>query len=36
VAHDLSMRAWADAEPFAFDGKYNQLRYVYMWPRPIQ
>jgi alkanesulfonate monooxygenase SsuD/methylene tetrahydromethanopterin reductase-like flavin-dependent oxidoreductase (luciferase family) len=23
-------------EPFAFNGKYNQLRYVNIWPRPIQ
>jgi alkanesulfonate monooxygenase SsuD/methylene tetrahydromethanopterin reductase-like flavin-dependent oxidoreductase (luciferase family) len=35
-AHDLIMRAWQDPEPFAFDGKYNQLRYVNCWPRPIQ
>ena len=30
------MRAWAEDEPFAFDGKYNQLRYVNCWPKPIQ
>jgi alkanesulfonate monooxygenase SsuD/methylene tetrahydromethanopterin reductase-like flavin-dependent oxidoreductase (luciferase family) len=35
-AHDLIMRAWASDEPFAFDGKYNQLRYVNCWPKPIQ
>src|SRR5271154_5222686 len=23
-------------EPFAFNGKYNQLRYVNIWPRPVQ
>ena len=34
--HDLIMRAWASDEPFAFDGKYNQLRYVNCWPKPIQ
>ena len=34
--HDLIMRAWAEPEPFAFDGKYNQLRYVNCWPKPIQ
>ena len=22
--------------PFAFNGKYNQLRYVNIWPRPLQ
>ena len=35
-AHDLIIRAWASDEPFAFDGKYNQLRYVNCWPKPIQ
>ena len=35
-AHELIIRAWAEPEPFAFDGKYNQLRYVNCWPKPIQ
>ncbi len=35
-AHDLIIRAWSEDEPFAFDGKYNQLRYVNCWPKPIQ
>ncbi len=35
-AHDLIVRAWAAEEPFAFDGKYNQLRWVNCWPKPIQ
>jgi alkanesulfonate monooxygenase SsuD/methylene tetrahydromethanopterin reductase-like flavin-dependent oxidoreductase (luciferase family) len=35
-AHELIMRAWHEEEPFAFDGKYNQLRYVNLWPKPIQ
>ncbi len=35
-AHELVMRAWHEDEPFAFDGKYNQLRYVNCWPKPIQ
>ncbi len=35
-AHDLIRRAWSEEEPFAFDGKYNQLRYVNCWPKPIQ
>jgi hypothetical protein len=30
------MRAWAADEPFAFDGKYTQLRWVNCWPKPIQ
>ena len=34
--HALIKRAWAEEEPFAFDGKYNQLRYVNCWPKPIQ
>ncbi|MCS6925633.1 MAG: LLM class flavin-dependent oxidoreductase [Candidatus Binatia bacterium] len=35
-AHELIMRAWQSDEPFAFDGKYTQLRYVNIWPKPIQ
>ena len=35
-AHDMIMQAWAADEPFAFDGKYNQLRWVNCWPKPIQ
>lgn len=35
-AHDLIMRAWHEDEPFAFDGQFNQLRYVNCWPKPIQ
>lgn len=35
-AHELTMRAWREDEIFAFDGKYNQLRYVNCWPKPIQ
>jgi alkanesulfonate monooxygenase SsuD/methylene tetrahydromethanopterin reductase-like flavin-dependent oxidoreductase (luciferase family) len=35
-AHDLIMRAWRAEEPFAFDGKYTQLRWVNCWPKPIQ
>ena len=35
-AHELIKRAWTEDEPFAFDGKYNQLRYVNCWPKPIQ
>jgi len=35
-AHDLIMRAWAEPEPFAFNGDYTKLRYVNVWPRPIQ
>jgi alkanesulfonate monooxygenase SsuD/methylene tetrahydromethanopterin reductase-like flavin-dependent oxidoreductase (luciferase family) len=35
-ARELIHRAWKTKEPFAFNGKYNQLRYVNPWPRPIQ
>ena len=35
-AHDLIMKAWSNREPFIFNGKYNQLRYVNIWPRPLQ
>jgi len=35
-AHDLILRAWTEAEPFAFNGKFSQLRYVNIWPRPLQ
>jgi alkanesulfonate monooxygenase SsuD/methylene tetrahydromethanopterin reductase-like flavin-dependent oxidoreductase (luciferase family) len=35
-AHDLVIQAWTRPEPFAFNGKYTQLRYVNIWPRPVQ
>ena len=35
-AHDLIKRAWTEPEPFAFNGKYTQIRYVNIWPRPLQ
>jgi len=35
-AHDLIVKAWAADEPFVWNGRYNQLRYVNPWPRPIQ
>ncbi len=35
-AHDLIIRAWTERETFAFNGRYNQQRYVNIWPRPIQ
>ena len=35
-AHDLVIQAWTRREPFTFNGKYTQLRYVDIWPRPIQ
>ena len=35
-AHDLIIKAWTEREPFAFNGRYNKLRHVNIWPRPIQ
>ncbi|MGH8064352.1 MAG: LLM class flavin-dependent oxidoreductase [Candidatus Entotheonellia bacterium] len=35
-AHDLVIQAWTRPEPFAFNGKHTQLRYVNIWPRPVQ
>jgi alkanesulfonate monooxygenase SsuD/methylene tetrahydromethanopterin reductase-like flavin-dependent oxidoreductase (luciferase family) len=35
-ARELITRAWREPEPFAFNGKYTQLRYVNLWPRPVQ
>ena len=35
-AHDLIIQGWTRREPFAFNGKFNKLRYVNIWPRPIQ
>ncbi len=35
-AHDLIVRAWTDPETFAFNGRFNQQRYVNIWPRPVQ
>jgi alkanesulfonate monooxygenase SsuD/methylene tetrahydromethanopterin reductase-like flavin-dependent oxidoreductase (luciferase family) len=35
-AHDLVMQAWTRPEVFAFNGKYTQLRYVNIWPQPLQ
>ena len=34
--HDLIIQAWTRPEVFSFNGKYTQLRYVNIWPRPIQ
>lgn len=35
-ALDLILKAWNSDQPFAFNGKYTQLRYVNCWPRPVQ
>jgi alkanesulfonate monooxygenase SsuD/methylene tetrahydromethanopterin reductase-like flavin-dependent oxidoreductase (luciferase family) len=35
-AERLIVEAWTNPEIFSFDGAYTQLRYVNLWPRPIQ
>jgi alkanesulfonate monooxygenase SsuD/methylene tetrahydromethanopterin reductase-like flavin-dependent oxidoreductase (luciferase family) len=35
-AHDLVVKAWTEPETFAWNGRYNQQRYVNIWPRPVQ
>ncbi len=35
-AHDLVVRAWQEQDTFAFNGRFNQQRYVNIWPRPMQ
>jgi alkanesulfonate monooxygenase SsuD/methylene tetrahydromethanopterin reductase-like flavin-dependent oxidoreductase (luciferase family) len=33
---DLILKAWAAEEPFTYNGEFTQLRYVNVWPRPVQ
>jgi len=35
-AAELILRAWTEAGPFPFDGKYYRYPYVNPWPRPLQ
>ena len=35
-ALDLIMQAWTRPGPFTFNGRFNQLRYVNPWPKPLQ
>ncbi len=35
-AHDLVIKAWTEKDTFAFNGRFNQQRYVNIWPRPVQ
>lgn len=35
-AHDFIKRAWTEKDPFSFNGRFNQQRYVNIWPRPVQ
>jgi alkanesulfonate monooxygenase SsuD/methylene tetrahydromethanopterin reductase-like flavin-dependent oxidoreductase (luciferase family) len=35
-AMDLIIKAWTTPEPFAWEGKHYQYRYVNVWPQPYQ
>jgi alkanesulfonate monooxygenase SsuD/methylene tetrahydromethanopterin reductase-like flavin-dependent oxidoreductase (luciferase family) len=35
-AHDLILKAWTEDEVFSFNGKFTKLRYVNLWPKPLQ
>jgi alkanesulfonate monooxygenase SsuD/methylene tetrahydromethanopterin reductase-like flavin-dependent oxidoreductase (luciferase family) len=35
-AHDLVLRCWTDPDTFVWNGRWNKLRYVNPWPRPVQ
>jgi alkanesulfonate monooxygenase SsuD/methylene tetrahydromethanopterin reductase-like flavin-dependent oxidoreductase (luciferase family) len=35
-AHDLIIKAWTEPQPFTWNGRFNKLRYVNVWPRPVQ
>jgi alkanesulfonate monooxygenase SsuD/methylene tetrahydromethanopterin reductase-like flavin-dependent oxidoreductase (luciferase family) len=35
-AHDLVVKAWTTPEPFSWEGRFWQYRYVNVWPRPYQ
>lgn len=35
-AVELILKSWEAKEPFAWNGKHNKLRYVSVWPRPVQ
>ena len=35
-AHEMIIRAWTEDKPFAFNGRYNKLRHVNIWPKSLQ
>ena len=35
-AHDLIIKSWTDTGPFSWEGKHFEVRYVNVWPRPLQ
>jgi len=35
-AHDLIIQAWTQPGPTEFNGKFTKLRYLNIWPKPLQ
>jgi alkanesulfonate monooxygenase SsuD/methylene tetrahydromethanopterin reductase-like flavin-dependent oxidoreductase (luciferase family) len=35
-AHDLILKAWATDGPFSWNGRFHQMRYVNVVPKPVQ
>ncbi|MBI2767017.1 MAG: LLM class flavin-dependent oxidoreductase [Chloroflexi bacterium] len=35
-AHDMILQAWNNKGVSSFNGKFNQIRYMNPWPRPLQ
>ena len=35
-AYELILKCWTTPEPFSFEGKHFQYRYVNVWPQPYQ
>ena len=35
-AHEIIMRAWTEPGPFSYYGEHYKLRYVNLWPKPLQ
>jgi alkanesulfonate monooxygenase SsuD/methylene tetrahydromethanopterin reductase-like flavin-dependent oxidoreductase (luciferase family) len=35
-AHELIICSWTENEVLSFNGKYTKLRYVNLWPKPLQ
>ncbi len=35
-AHDLVVQAWTRDDTFTFNGRFNQQRYINIWPQPVQ
>ncbi len=35
-AHDLVIKSWTEKDTFSFNGRFNQMGFVNVWPRPVQ